>query len=335
MKILLTLDYELCLNDFVGTVDECLIVPMQKFHQVCDLFGVRATIFVDAAYLYMLDKLHTQWPMLKEDYEKVKENIQWLEEQGYDIELHIHPQWYYSIYNETGWHLDWNHYKLSTAPYEESLVLFTESKNLLDSIIGRKTIAFRAGGYSIQQFNYQDCFKRNGIIADSSVFTNNKVLTETHYYNYVGAPANTYRFTDCITSPDSIGVFYEFPIGVGKFPFVQYMRKKRRIAQHSSQRWGNGGAEQNRSLYERIMKNIHRFKNGFALTKYPSASVDCDTYGLLEDIFVQNKENDILTIIGHPKNISASSMDYLKNFIYKRFNEHIEFTTLKSLALSK
>lgn len=326
MKILLTLDYELFLDDIIGTVENSLIKPMQHFHAVCKKHNVRATIFVDAAYLYMLNKLRSQWSALQEDYDKVVENIKWLEQEGHDIELHIHPQWYYSTYDKDGWHLDWEHYKLSTAPYEESLRLFTESKNLLDSIIGRKTIAFRAGGYSIQQFNYKDCFKKNGIVADSSVFSKNYQLTPTHYFDYRKAPSDVYQFEEDITKETPQGSWIEFPITVGKYNFLKYMMKKKSIMNNISQNWGDGGALPHKSTGA-LWK---RFTAGFRLMKYSPATIDWDIFGLLEDITEQIKaSNTTMTIIGHPKLISSSSMDYLDSYITRYTAQGVVFTTMK------
>lgn len=327
MKVLLTLDYELFLDDVIGTVDNSLIKPMKEFNKVCAKHGVRATIFVDAAYLYMLNKLRVFWTDLQEDYDKVVENIKWLEQEGHDIELHIHPQWYYSTYDENGWHLDWGHYKLSSAPYEESLKLFTESKELLDSIIGRKTIAFRAGGYSIQQFNYQDCFERNGILADSSVLVNNYMLTDTNFFDFRGVLHEPYRFTADITRKDDRGRFKEYPISVGRYGFIQYMVKKRRHHDDRVNRWGDGGC-----INAKAPGNLwQRLKTGFRFIKYPYATIDYDNYSFLEEIHNQNTDiTTVFTIIGHPKLISSASMIYLNSYIDKRKKVGDRFVTIRN-----
>lgn len=325
MKILLTLDYELFLDDIIGTVDNSLIKPMQHFHEVCKKHDVRATIFVDAAYLYMLNQLRSQWAALQNDYDKVVENIKWLEKEGHDIELHIHPQWYYSTYDKDGWHLDWEHYKLSTAPYEESLRLFTESKNLLDTIIGRKTIAFRAGGYSIQQFNYQDCFEKNGITADSSVFSNNYQLTDTHYFDYRGVPSDIYRFDSDITRSKVNGSFTEFPISVGRFNILRYIMMKRRLTKNIARHWGDGGG-----LPQQKPAHLWtRFHNAFRCIKYPSATIDWDNFVFLDSITEQNANKiQNMTVIGHPKLISSSSMKSLDYYIKKRQQKGDIFNTI-------
>ena len=71
MKILITLDYELFLNDIVGTIDNCLIKPMECFNNVCANHGVKAVIFVDMAYVFRLKQLSENNLFAKSEYEKV------------------------------------------------------------------------------------------------------------------------------------------------------------------------------------------------------------------------------------------------------------------------
>ena len=153
MNIIITLDYELFLNDITGTVNNCLIKPMQEIQKICEKHDFKLTIFVDAAYLYRLTELKKDYPALEEDYKNTVDNIKWLAKLGHDIQLHIHPQWYYSNYNGKEWILDWDHYKLSDMPRDYAFEVFGKSKELLDSIIEYKTTLFRAGGYSIQDFD--------------------------------------------------------------------------------------------------------------------------------------------------------------------------------------
>lgn len=328
MKLHITLDYELFLDDRVGTVENSLITPMHVFHNLCKKLGVRATIFVDAAYLYRLDELRQRWAPLQADYEKVVANIQWLESQGYDIELHIHPQWYYSTYDEAGWHLDWEHYKLSSAPYEESERYFAKSKQILDELIGRKTQIFRAGGYSIQQFDYVSCFQKHGILADSSVLTKRKNLSATHYYDYTEAPADAYRFTDDILRSAEMGDFIEFPISCSKFSLPYYMRSKKTSAKMRGTRWGDGGANR-KGLVETLKGRVEAFVRW---SPYHHATIDCNTFSMLLDIYQANRsKNKHFVILGHPKGLSSGSLQMLEQLVLASRANGDTFTTLKEI----
>ena len=325
MNIHITLDYELFLDDRVGTVQCSLVKPMREFDKVCQQHGVRATIFVDAAYLLRLTQLKGQWPTLQQDYDDTVANIQWLETQGHDIELHIHPQWYYSTYDEAGWHLDWEHYKLSTAPYKESKRLFTQSKQLLDAIIGRKTQVFRAGGYSIQQFNYPDCFLENGILADSSVLTGRKVLSETHYYDYSNAPFDTYRFSSDILKAEEEGSFIEFPISCFKCSLPYYINVRRQSGKQCGAKWGDGGANP-KGIIGRVRDKINGLMKW---TRYNHASIDDATFTMLPDVYAACKRTQKHFVIkGHPKEFTVGSISMLNQFIPRCQAHGDTFTTL-------
>lgn len=325
MNIHITLDYELFLDDRVGTVQASLVKPMREFDKVCQQYGVRATIFVDAAYLLRLSQLKDRWQDLQKDYDDTVANIQWLEAQGHDIELHIHPQWYYSNYDEAGWHLDWQHYKLSTAPYEESKAYFAQSKQLLDSLIGRETHVFRAGGYSIQQFNYQDCFQANGILADSSVLTGRKLLSDTHYYDYSHAPFDAYRFSEDILKIDEKGIFTEFPISCFKCSLPYYIGVRRKSGKLSGVKWGDGGANP-KGLVGRIHDKLVGLMRW---TRYNHASIDNATFTMLPDVYAACKRTQKHFVIkGHPKEFTEGTMSMLDKFIPDCQAQGDTFTTL-------
>ena len=315
MNIIITLDYELFLNDMTGTVNNCLIKPMQEIQKVCDKHNIRLTVFVDAAYLYRLTELKQDYPALEKDYDDTVNNIKWLVSLGHDVQLHIHPQWYYSNYDGKEWILDWDHYKLSDIPRDYAFELFGKSKELLDSIIGYKTTLFRAGGYSIQDFDYAGCFKQHGIIGDSSVLPGCKVKHKTHSYDYVNSPIRPYRFSEDINSPQENGLFYEFPISKAKsINIVKYLYIKRWWGLRSEHKWGDGGDKPHPTL----LKKIKSILSAFSLYKYPDASIDHQSFFWLRDSRQYMNKYDCMTVIGHPKNISSSSLLYLDEFINER-----------------
>ncbi len=173
MKLLITLDYELFLGSKTGTVEKCLIEPMDRLIEVGDKYSLKYTIFVDSTYLLKLRELSAKYSNLKEDYLRISEHIKFLHKLGHDIQLHIHPHWHYSEYNGKEWLLDKNHYKLSDLSDEDARMIFSKSKQLLDEIIGEETIAFRAGGFSAQTNNLITLFEENNIKVDSSVYPKN------------------------------------------------------------------------------------------------------------------------------------------------------------------
>ena len=334
MDIIFTLDYELFLNDITGTVNNCLVKPMQEIQKICEKHNFRLTIFVDAAYLYRLTQLKSDYSSLEEDYQTTVDNIKWLVSHGHDIQLHIHPQWYYSNYDGKEWILDWDHYKLSDMPRDYAFEVFGKSKDLLDSIIGYKTTLFRAGGFSIQDFDYAACFKQYGIIGDSSVLPGSMVRHKTHSYDYRKSLRCVYKFTENIDVEQQDGAFWEFPISLSKsVNIIKYLSIKRHWMAKTEKNWGDGGNKPCTSLAAKIKALVGSFR----FVKHTHGSIDYQSYFWLRDAYQNSKKHkyDCLTVLGHPKNLSSSSLTYLEDFVAERLLGGDRFMTMTEYIENK
>lgn len=134
--ILPTFDYELYLGPETGTVENCLIKPIEALLSVFDKYGAKGTFFVDCAYLYKLNELRQKHTSLQQDYDMVSENLKMLAANGHEIQMHFHPQWLYSDYANGKWKLDFEHYKLSDVEPALLNKAFGESRMLLENLMG-------------------------------------------------------------------------------------------------------------------------------------------------------------------------------------------------------
>jgi peptidoglycan/xylan/chitin deacetylase (PgdA/CDA1 family) len=326
MDILVTLDYELFLNDYVGTVQNSLINPSNIIIDICKRNNITMTVFVDAAYLYVLKEKMGTYPQLKIDYSMVEDNLKKMVDAGIDIQLHLHPQWYYCTYNGEQWIMDWDHYKLSDMPEDEAVKKFCDSKQILDEIVGYKTSAYRAGGYSLQDFNYKDCFITNGIKHDSSVLTGAHYKTKTHNYDYRGLPEVPYFFTNLL-SPDIDGRFIEVPISTKQYNFFKYMKLKRERMKGITKNYGDGGDEKKRIYRDLIVKIIKAFGRPMRV----SATFDFQTYKFLDEIIESYRQIGHATIISHPKNVSPGSLEYFESFVKKHLSQGDRFVSISDV----
>lgn len=333
MNIYLTLDYELFLGSKTGTPDNCLIRPMSALCEAVEKYGVRFTIFVDAAYLLRLRQLQTCSKRLQKDFELVTNNIQDLHKRGHDIQLHFHPQWLYSNWNEKEgiWNLDYSHYKLSDMDKEFAFQAVSESKNLLESLIGKKLIAFRAGGYCLESFeDYILLFDKNGITVDSSVARGKFNLSGIHYFDYRKMPDKNqiYRFESTVREESSSGRFIEAPISFcqwNKLYYLLFMRQKKQ-KYRPKLLYGDGV-----SIGKSIEKGLRNSKKRNLVSRVLSpATMSTSSSGpgsvWLNDYFdyaIKHHWPD-LVIIGHPKEETDSSVVNLESFI-KKVNNHAVF----------
>lgn len=327
MQISFTFDYELCLDDIIGSVENCLIVPTKELQKVFDRYNVHVTYFIDAAYLFMLYKLKDKHKQLQKDFEDVIDNILWLESCGHDIQLHNHPQWYYSKYDEEkGWSLDWKHYRLADLPEEEMFRFFKESKDLLDSFLKKPTCIYRAGGYCLQGIDYVRLFKENGIIADSTVQAGARKKTATHRYDYSNSPEYPYMFSSDVCVENKNGSIYEFPISRYKSLFImKYKKIKDKWTARPDHRWGDGGGRPKTKISDKLKYYIEVF----CFFKIPHACMDWLAYFFLDDCLRYNEKYGSMVIIGHPKNQSRNSVDYVNRFIDRCQARGYHFLSLK------
>ena len=328
MNIFLTIDYELFLGERSGTVENCLLNPMDLLCKEIDKYGVKLTVFVDAAYLLRLFELKEIYPSLKKDYECVSRHIKSLAQDDHDIQMHFHPQWMYSSYDNLEWKIDMTHYKLSDMEFDFMNVSFSKAKSLLEKIVNKKIHAFRAGGYSIQSLpDYSNFFIRNEIAIDSSVSRYSKIKSDKHYFDYSNIPNEIiYNFSDDICKKEDTGKIKEVSITALKMSGIEYLlyRIINKYKYKNNTKIGDGyGMSKKRNIRNLIT------------TKPICASLDCVLSPYLFKIFnnrLKNTERNFVAI-GHPKSFSFDSISIISRFVKKNIKDH-KFLTFADIDIS-
>lgn len=331
MDIRLTLDYELFLGDKTGTVEKCLIEPMEALRSVLNKNGIKITLFVDAAYLLRIRNL-SNIPELNNDYGTVCSYLEELSRDGHELQFHFHPQWLYSNYKESAWSMDLDHYKLSDVEEDYLQESFSEALGIVRSVSRNEVNAYRAGGYSIQTYkNVSALFKKNGIKIDSSVMPGGVVLEEKHYYDFRKAPKkSSWKFSTDVIKEDITGSFIEVPITtqIPKTTIHYLYLKKGLSAKHGPFKvWGDGRSiDTTGSRLQRITDKVNKLFRPCIL----AASIDNIMSENLFEIYRTNPYK-CLTIIGHPKNFTNKSIQNVKSFIEIAKNDC--FKTISQISI--
>lgn len=339
MNIYLTLDYELFLGAKTGTPLNCLIRPMDALCNAVEEFGVRFTLFVDAAYLLRLSQLKYKSEILQNDYDIVCANIIGLHQRGHDIQLHFHPQWLYSNWNneKKEWDLDYSHYKLSDMEEDYVYESFAEAKALLETIVNKKIIAFRAGGYCLESFNnYINLFKQNGIKIDSSVIIGRYNIASMHHYDYrlIKTTHQVYHFDNTIREEVIGGHFVEFPISLCRWNKLYYHFKMRPLYLSYSPKlsFGDGLSIGHMEKRQNHLASNNRFCRFAPFSASASSSGKASVYLKEYYKYAQRQKWSDLVVIGHPKEETDSSIANLREFI-STVNEKAYFKCISEYEL--
>lgn len=329
---LLSLDYELFFGKNPGSVQNCMITPTQKLIEVLDKFNAKVSLFVDIGFLVKLKEYAPEYPELLTQYKQIQEQLLTLSGQGHDIQLHIHPHWFDSRYDQNGWNIDTTRYRLHDFSKEEIGQLVKSYKEELQYCTHQDIFAYRAGGWCIQPFDkIQNALKENDIWLDSTAFSGGHSDDPTRYFDFKNIPAKSHwSFSDDPLQEDAKGFFTELPISSFKTsPFFFWkLAFKKKFSNKQFKPFGDGQAMVAHGNYyiERLTK-----------TTYGPVMIDGAKAGQLQSAFNHHLKstdaNSVFNVMGHPKSLSPFSLEKLNVFLEK--NRNLNFITFQDLKKLK
>jgi peptidoglycan/xylan/chitin deacetylase (PgdA/CDA1 family) len=314
MKTILTLDYELFFGKNVGSPQVSIIECTNKLLAILNKFHAKAVFFVDVTYLLQLKTLKINNYLLQSDYDDVVQHIKKLESEGHQIQLHIHPHWLDSTYDNNGWNLNLKRYRLANWSKQEAATIIANCVQEINSHLTTPVFAFRAGGWCIQPFSHiKEAFKDNNIWLDSTIFFKGRSLSKTHAFDFLKAPklaSWSFEEDPCIESER--GYFTEVPISSRNLSPIFYwklaiIKKLGNKKLHSSFADGNG--------IQSSKKDMIRM-----LTQFSSSVVSIDGYksSYLVDSYkkANKRKDDYFVVIGHPKLLTPFSLLNIEKWLY-------------------
>lgn len=323
MNIYLTLDYEIYFGENHGTVEKCIINPVNKLREISNKTGVKMTFFIDVGHIIRLKYYSNKFSELKNDYEKLIANISSLVKEGHDCQLHIHPHWENSIYNGKKWIFDHSKYKLVDFNEQEIERIFQSYKEELENITRKKVTSFRAGGWCLQPFDkIKPSFLNNKIKIDSSVFPGGKSTNEYYYYDFTNTPQKSeWNFDNDLCKDVKNGPFLEMPISSYKYSAIFFWKLFL---------LGNLFPESHKPLGDgRPMPTKGNRRSLLTKGGYFSANLEGYFCSKLIKIIKLNEKNNYnsTVVLGHPKALTNYSIKKLEqviietktNYNYKRF----------------
>ena len=298
IECIFTIDYEIYGNG-EGSLRELVYEPAERLAAIFRKHEKQFVAFVEAAELEMIESAGTD-PATG----RVKTQIRDFYRDGFEIGLHLHPQWYNAKRENGRWLLDYDEYNLCTLPQARIAEIVDRAIAWLRKVTGTADyapLAFRAGNWLFQPTQpAAGILAARGVKVDSSVFKGG--LQHQHKLDYRRALRNGYywKFVEQVDVPDPDGTLLELPIYTQMVPFWKMLTSKRIGLQQKS-------APAAQADTNRISKLRDRLRFMYPL-KFDFCRMTLDELTRMVDGVIQEDRLDPKTIrpivaIGHTKDL--------------------------------
>jgi len=236
-----TIDYEIYGNGD-GSLSKLVYEPTRRLVGIFENVGARFVCFVEAAELQTIQRFHADAAI-----HNVRYQLRELYHQGFEIGLHLHPQWSNASFRNGQWFLDYSEYNLCVLPRERIEQMIVGAIDYLRDVLALpdfKPLAYRAGNWLFQPTRpAANVLVERGIKIDSSVFKGGLQHRHCLDYRQAGRNGPFWSFKDDVNVPDPSGALLEIPIYAEMVPFWQMVTKKRLGLQKRSLSSGRGMRE--------------------------------------------------------------------------------------------
>lgn len=311
IECIFTVDCEIYGNGH-GSLKELVYEPAKRLVEIFAKRNIRFVAFVEVAELEMIET-HGTDPGI----ELVRRQVKQMHEDGFEIGLHFHPQWYNGHRANRKWVLDYSEYNLSALARERIIEIVDRSisylRELLD-VTDFVPLSFRAGNWLFQPTKAAaQVLAEAGIRVDSSVFKGG--LQRQHKLDYRPALKNGHywKFTEDVNVPDSEGAMLELPIHTQMVPTWTIFTTKR----IGLQRKGSAACTNEKVRLSRLMDFI-RFRHPL---KFDFCRMTIDELTRVVDTAIRkDRESPMrfwpLVAIGHTKDLTDfESVSFLLHYL--------------------
>jgi hypothetical protein len=225
LECVFTLDYELY-GDGTGSLQKLVYDPTEILRGVFRKWNAQFVAFVEAAEFEKIEAAGSD-PAI----DSVKRQIAGLYQDGCEIALHLHPQWYNGHYADGKWRLDYGEYNLCLLPRPRIVQIVDAALAYLRYVLNRSEfipLSFRAGNWLFQPTHTAaSVLAEKGIRLDSSVFKGG--MQKKYQLDYRRSLRNGYywRFGPDVNEPDLNGAWTEVPVYTEMVPVWKMPTKKR------------------------------------------------------------------------------------------------------------
>jgi hypothetical protein len=324
IECVFTIDYEIYGNG-EGSLRELVYEPAEKLRALFQKWNARFVVFVEVAELQALEAEGTD-PAIG----LVKDQIRNFSKEGFELGLHLHPQWCNARYEGGKWLLDYSEYNLCTLPRYRIVQIVDRSIAYLRNILASTDFtpfSFRAGNWLFQPTQpAAEVLAERGIKVDSSVFKGG--LQHQHKLDYRSALKNCdyWRFYVSANVPDPQGSLIELPIFTQMVPAWRMLTAKR-VGLH---RKGSPAAQTGKNKLYRMM-DLLRVRHPL---KFDFCRMTIDELTRMMDMVIREDEKDPtsfrpIVAIGHTKDLV--DLETVESFLAYLGEKEIPVSTFKNI----
>jgi hypothetical protein len=225
IECVFTIDYEIYGNG-QGSLRELVYDPVERLMATFRKWNSHFMPFVEIAELEMIEANGTD-PAI----DQVKNQIRDFHRQGFELGLHLHPQWYNAKYEDGKWQLNYKEYNLCTLPRERIIQIIDRAVAYFRQVLDAADftpLSFRAGNWLLQPTPIvAKVLAERGIKVDTSVFKGG--MRHQQKLDYRQALRNGYywRFADDTNVPSPNSILLELPIYTQMVPTWKMLTAKR------------------------------------------------------------------------------------------------------------
>jgi hypothetical protein len=329
LECLFTIDYEIYGNG-TGSLRELVHDPTQKLLRIFREAGERFVVFVEAAELERIEAKRTDAAIAT-----VREQLGHLRSEGFEIGLHLHPQWYNARPQNGAWVLEDSEYNLCTLKRERIEWMIRRGIGYLRRVLdepGFTPLSFRAGNWLLQpSHTVAAVLAEQGIRVDSSVFKGG--LQRGRGLDYRPALNNGYywRFQHDVNVEEPQGRLLEMPIHTRLVPFWRMLTCKRLALQQK----GNDAVHT--AIPRRLRRRTNRFCDLLRFwypLKFDFCRMTLDELRRCTDEMIREDEKSPtllkpLVAIGHTKDLE--DLETITGFLSYLKKERIKVSTLEGV----
>jgi hypothetical protein len=324
IECIFTIDYEIY-GDGQGSLRDLVYEPAEKLREMFDRAGANFVVFVEAAEFEKIANFKTDTAI-----SKVEEQIRDFYDDGYEIALHLHPQWSNARYEKGTWVLDYSEYNLCPLSRNRISEIVEGGISYLRSVLRAPDftpVSFRAGNWLFQPTQTAaEVMAEFGVKLDSSVFKGG--VQRKHKLDYRRATKNGYfwKFREDVAIENPSGRLLEIPIYTRQVPFWKMATAKRLGLQQKS----STSARKSRRKLDRVldlMRIRHPLKFDFCRMTLDELIAIVET-AIREDRKTPTQFKPIVAI-GHTKDLV--DFETIESFLVWLKSKGIAISTLEGV----